>query len=253
MFIKIALAHLDCQKSDIKTNRELISKSLEKAMVAGAQLFVTPELALCGYYFNEDIGTSWIEVQPDDFAKSLAAKAAYNNTALMLCTAERLNEKLYNSCLVFDENGAFLGTHHKIAVQKGSEDWSCAGHTTMAYKIHGINFGVLICADAWRPHIAQSGRENGVEIFICPSAWPPQPCPPEECWQKRSAETNTTVLVCNRTGVEPKLDFRLGETLLAHCGKTLASVTSEQSCIFIFNWDHQNKKLLGGVERLPIE
>jgi len=253
MSIKIALAHLSSRKSDIKANKELVSKSLEEAISAGAKLFVTPELALSGYYFYEDIGTSWIETQPDDFAVSLAARAAANHTALMLCTTERFNEKLYNSCLVFDEKGTFLGSHRKIAVQKGSEDWSCAGQTTEAYKIHGINFGVLICADAWRPHIAQSGLENGVEVFICPSAWPPQPCPPEECWQKRAAETSTTVLVCNRTGSEPKLDFSLGETLLTHCGETLASVTSEQSCVFIFDWDHQNKKLLGAVERLPIK
>ena len=253
MPIKIALAHLACHKSKLQANRKLITRSLQKAIDAGVQLFVTPELATSGYYFTEDIGTEWIAAQPDDFALSLALKAAQNQTALMLCTAERLNDKLYNACLVFDERGTFLGAHRKIAVQNGVEDWSSAGQATNVYQIHGINFGVLICADAWRPHIAQEGRQNGAEIFICPSAWPPEPCPPEQCWQKRAAETDTTILVCNRTGVEPELDFRLSETLLAHRGETLFTATSAQSCLFIFNWHEKSHQLLGAVERLAID
>jgi predicted amidohydrolase len=49
MPIKILLAQLNCTVGDLTGNGEKISNALEKAKVDGADIVVTPELAISGY------------------------------------------------------------------------------------------------------------------------------------------------------------------------------------------------------------
>ena len=47
--VKIAIAQINCVVGDLAGNTSKILRYCERARVAGADLMLTPELALCGY------------------------------------------------------------------------------------------------------------------------------------------------------------------------------------------------------------
>lgn len=240
--LRIALLHLDAVPGDIAGNRARIETAIGEAVSQGADWIVTPELAETGYNFAKRIGTNWIAPFPDAWISTLAAIARDNRVALFVGFAERDAKagKLYNSVAVIDREGSIRGTYRKQRVHGGAESWSTAGSGGTPFLIDGIPVGVLICADTYKPEPAAHLREQGAAILLAPANWPPvDGMGPGDVWERRSAETGLPLLVNNRTGREPELDFTTGESAVAVGGERLFSFSAEKTRIFYVDWNRR--------------
>jgi predicted amidohydrolase/adenosylcobinamide amidohydrolase len=241
--LRIALLHLDAIPGDIAGNRARIEAGIQEAVGHGADWIMTPELAETGYNFASRIGTDWIAPFPDAWISTLAAIARDNRVALFIGFAERdaKSGKLHNSVAVIDRDGIIQGAYRKQRVHGGAESWSTPGTGGAPFIVDGTPVGVLICADTYRPEPAARLRQQGAAILLAPANWPPvDGMGPDDLWERRSAETGLPLIVNNRTGREPELDFSLGESVIAAGGKRLFSFSASQTRLFYVDWDrHQ--------------
>jgi predicted amidohydrolase len=59
--LRLAMLHLAPRSDDVRYNIELIEGLIAKAVELGADLILTPELAVSGYQFYERLGEGWIK------------------------------------------------------------------------------------------------------------------------------------------------------------------------------------------------
>lgn len=238
--LRIALLHLDAVPGDVAGNRARIEAGIREAASQGADWIMTPELAETGYNFAKRIGTGWIAPFPDAWMSTLAAIARDNRVALFIGFAERdaKSGKLHNSVAVIDRAGVIQGAYRKQRVHGGAESWSTPGTGGAPFMVDGIPVGLLICADTYKPEPAADYRRQGAAILLAPANWPPvDGMGPDDLWERRSRETGLPLIVNNRTGREPELDFSRGESVVAAGGERLFSFSAGQSRLFYVDWD----------------
>ncbi|MFC5300879.1 adenosylcobinamide amidohydrolase [Azospira restricta] len=243
--LRLALLHLDAVPGDIAGNRARIEDAIREAVRHGADWIVTPELAETGYHFAKRIGTDWIASFPDAWIGTLAAIARDNRVALFVGVAERdaASGRLHNSVAAIDRDGTILGTYRKQRVHGGAESWSQAGDGGRPpFVVDGLAVGTLICADTWAAEPAARQAAQGAAILLTPANWPPVAgMGPGDAWERRTRETGIPMIVVNRGGSEPELDFSRGESAVSLNGERLLSFEAERGGIFYVDWDRRQR------------
>jgi predicted amidohydrolase/adenosylcobinamide amidohydrolase len=242
--LRIALLHLDPVPGDIAGNRARIEAGIREAVRHGADWVVTPELAETGYNFNKRIGSDWVHPFPSNWLHGLTAVARDNNVALFVGLAERdpATQKLHNSVAVIERSGKLLGSYRKQRPVGGAEAWSVAGGEGQPFLVDGLRVGTLICADAWRPEPAAQLAARGAQILLSPANWPPvEGMGPGDVWEKRSRQTGLPLVVVNRGGKEPELDFSRGESAVSVDGRRVYTFTAAEGGIFYVDWDRHRR------------
>jgi 5-aminopentanamidase len=237
--LRIALLHLAPVAAAVADNRNLVEEAIVAAARAGADWILTPELVTTGYTFADQIGTDWILPQPDPWMAAICRLTARLQVTLFLSSPERDGTTLYNTVFVIARSGEILGRHRKInTLRTGSEAWSMPGReaTTIAVPPIG-NVGILICADAYTPGIVNALKTNGARLLVSSASWAPGFHGPEGVWERATADTGLPLIVCNRTGEDAVLSFVGAESVVAHGGERLLSLSSDRAAIFMIDWD----------------
>jgi NAD+ synthase (glutamine-hydrolysing) len=163
---------------DIAGNVGRIAAFAERARAAGADLMVTPELALCGYP-PEDL------LLRDDFVA--ACERALNDLArrvsgiaVVVGHPRRAGAKRYNSASVIHD-GKVIGVYDKLNLPNytvfDEKRYFEPGGTPCVFGVNGVQFGVNICEDTWGPQgpLAAGARLAGetlhVGVNICADSW----------------------------------------------------------------------------------
>ena len=239
--LRIALAHLAPIPADLAYNRQLVERAVTIAARIGAAWVVTPELIISGYTFADRIGIEWIGPQPDPWMTSLCRLTARLRMTVFLSHPERdrRSKKLYNSVFVITPDGAIAGTHRKInTLRVGSESWSTPGEDAVPVPVHPLgHVGILICADAFSPKIAESLEAQGARMLVSSAAWGPGLHGPNGEWERCTKDTGLPLLVCNRTGPDRTLDFTGAQSVVVKDGQRLLSLSSTRSTLFVLDWN----------------
>ncbi len=237
---KIALLHFDIRPGAIERNRHLIVEGIKHAAAIEAQWIVTPELSVCGLQFVQQIGTDWIQPQPDPWMQRVCGLVRALKRMVFLSCPERDGTRLYNTVFVIDSTGEIIGKHRKINVASDALSWSSPGGETSPIECDGIQVGVLVCSDAYTSNITRALRFNGARILVSPASWGPGLHGPKGEWEQRTHETGLPLIVCNRTGSEKTINFRKAASLVVKNGDRMLSHTSDRSAVLTFDWDFSN-------------
>ena len=245
--LRIALLHLAPIPGALAKNRHLIAHAITRAACLGAGWIITPELAVSGYTFADTLGTDWITPQPDPWMEKVRLFAARKRVTIFLSHPERdpQSGRLYNTVFAIAPDGRLAGSHRKInALRVGSEAWSTPGTETTVFPMEPLgNVGMLICADAYSPGIANSLKAKGAQVLVSSAAWAPGPHGPNGEWERCTKDTGLPLFVCNRTGADRTLDFRKADSVVAQNGQRLLSMSSERSAIFLIDWNLKARTL----------
>jgi len=242
--LRIGLLHCAPGLGALAENRALIERGIEGAARHGASWVLTPELAVCGYGFAAVTGTEWILPQPDAWMMDVAARARRLGISVFLGCPERDPDtgRLHNSLFAIDRDGRMAGRHRKLHVIPGSESWSTPGQQLEPVVVDDIRVGLLVCADAYPPGPARRLAELGAQVLVSAAAWAPGEHGPAGEWEARSQETGLPVIVCNRTGTEPVMDFEGAESVLVRGGQREVEFSAPASTLVIVDWT------LGGTD-----
>ncbi len=176
--MKIAIAQMNATVGDLSGNVARIAEFASRAHRSGADLLVTPELALCGYP-PEDL------LLRDDFLEAceeaLRDLAARVRDITLVVGHPRAEEgKRYNSASVM-QGGKIHAVYDKYRLPNytvfDEERYFEPGTKPCVFGSNGVNFGINICEDSWGaegPATARrrsSLRDEQMGINICADSW----------------------------------------------------------------------------------
>ena len=252
---RIGLLHLAPLLWDVESNQALLSRATRLAAGMGAEWILSGELIVPGYRFEPQIGTDWIEPQPDTWMRGFAELSASLGVVSFVSHPER-DEKsgnLYNTLFVIGRDGQILGRHRKLNPTPDAEDWSSPGELQGPVAVDGVQVGLLVCADAYPAGPALRLRELGADLFISAAAWWPGEWGPKGEWEQRTLETGVPMVVCNRTGVDGDTQLSEAESVIVDRGRKLVSLRSRDSRVFVVDCRMKDGRLTASdVTEAPI-
>ena len=172
--MKIALAQFNPVVGDLDGNAARIAELADQAVVAGAGLLLTPELALCGYP-PEDLALR------DDFyaenARVLSGLAARLPQGLSVVVGHPLmeDERRYNAATVL-RDGQVVAVYRKQHLPNYSvfdevRTFS-PGSEPCVFEAGGVQFGLIVCEDLWFPGPMAQAKMAGAEAMLVLNASP---------------------------------------------------------------------------------
>lgn len=206
--LRLALLHMASVPGDFAANRAMLERGLAIAAQHGADVLLTPELALSGYEFRAVLGLDWIPTMPDPWLRNFGRKAGRLGITPVIGTPDRdADGNLRNAMLVLGPDGNVVGSHWKInVIPDVVEGWAVPGTDTIPVDVHGIPTGLLICADSYNAKNAAQAARLGARLLLSSAAWMPGEMGPQGIWEARTRETGLPLVVCNRTSIDPSSD-----------------------------------------------
>jgi N-carbamoylputrescine amidase len=141
---------------------------------------------------------------------------------------EALPGVYFNSAVVYDRDGTYLGKYRKNHIPEGPQYLEKYYFTPgdLGYPIFKTQFGIIgigICWDQWFPEVARILALQGAEILLYPTAIGSEPDRPEfdssEPWRtiirSHAIANNVFVGAVNRVGVETEMSF-YGKSFIAN-------------------------------------
>jgi len=173
--MKIAIAQINATVGDLSGNVARIADFAARARREGADLIVTPELALCGYPPEDLLLREDFLAACDKALEDLAARS--EGVTLVVGHPRAADGKRYNSASVI-QNGKVVGVYDKQRLPNytvfDEERYFEPGGKPCVFGVDGVSFGVNICEDTWGaqgPVTARSRGDERVGINICADSW----------------------------------------------------------------------------------
>ena len=151
--MKIGFAQINPTVGDLRGNCELIIGAYERLAAAGAELVLTPELAITGYPPQDLVFKS--RFVPENLAFLEKLHSHVGDTALLVGFVDR-NEgrgKPFHNAAALLERGKPMCKAYKSLLPTydvfDEDRYFEAGRCVVPFDVHGRKIGVTICEDIW--------------------------------------------------------------------------------------------------------
>lgn len=209
--VSIAVAQFNPTVGDLIGNAELIIDAIARARAQGADILLTPELALSGYP-PEDL-----LLRPDFYRACERETQRIADAAgeLVVVLGHPVEEGVqrYNAASVLS-GGRVQARYYKSLLPNyevfDEERYFEAGGAPCLFECKGVRFGVNICADVWESGPAEAAQAAGAEVLLALNASPyhmNKQVQRIEVLRDRVRETGLPVLYCNMVGGQDELVF----------------------------------------------
>lgn len=210
--MKIALAQLNVVVGDLTGNTERILETVRTAQQQGADILLTPELALSGYppedlllrpaFLDEcrhKIG-QLIDQTPDGITLIVGAPAGKP-------------EECFNAAYVI-RDGNLLGRYEKMLLPNDTVfdevRYFTPGAAPLVFEQDGTQIGIAICEDIWDTEPAAAAHDAGAELLLVLNASPYHQAKQSTRRQvaaNRVEENGFPLIYCNLAGGQDELVF----------------------------------------------
>ena len=226
--MKVSLCQINPTVGAIERNMDLIMKWYQKAVAAGAELTVFPELVLVGYPPQDLLLRRRFLDKAEMALKSIAEKTTI---PMIIGNPLRENGKLYN-CAFVCGHGEITGHYKKRLLPTydvfDEDRYFTSGESTEVIEVEFDNklvkIGMQICEDLWDEdyacNLAKSLKEKGAECIVNISASPYRAgrlADRSKLIASKVTETALPFFYCNIVGAQDELIFD-GQSL-AYDGK----------------------------------
>ena len=226
--MKISLCQINPTVGAIDRNVDLIMKWYQKAVAAGAELTVFPELVLVGYPPQDLLLRRRFINKAEMALKSIAEKTT---VPMIIGNPLRENGELYN-CAFVCSNGEITGHYKKRLLPTydvfDEDRYFTSGESMEVIEVRFgdslVKIGMQICEDLWDEdyacNLAKSLKEKGAECIVNISASPYRVgrlADRSKLIVSKVTETALPFFYCNIVGAQDELIFD-GQSL-AYDGK----------------------------------
>ncbi|HST34030.1 MAG TPA: NAD+ synthase [Solirubrobacteraceae bacterium] len=239
--MRIALCQMNATVGDIAGNAELIRAGRAKALEAGADLVLFPELALTGYppedlllreHFLADTAAALRELAAD--THGLVAVVGYPERA----------EDVYNSAAVLAD-GTVHAVYRKVYLPNygvfDEERYFAAGPKGAVIDIGQERLGLTVCEDIWEPGPPASDEAlAGATLILNISASPyhaGKGAERERMFAQRARDNLACVAFCALVGGQDELIFDGHSFVVDHTGQTIARAAQFEEQLLICDVD----------------
>src|SRR6266480_6580189 len=243
--MKIGFAQINPTVGDLRGNCELIIGAYERLAAAGAELVLTPELALTGYPPQDLVFKS--RFVPENLAFLENLHSHVGDTALLVGFVDR-NEgrgKPFHNAAALLERGKPICKAYKSLLPTydvfDEDRYFEAGRCVVPFDVHGRKIGVTICEDIWtddylpRPlydiEPVRNLVEQSAEIVVNLSASPFRLGTPACRCEMIALQARThqrPICYCNAVGGNDQLIFDGNSIAVNAAGELIAQLASFQ-------------------------
>ncbi len=239
--MKVAIAQINCTVGDLVGNTAKIIEYAQRAHDAGASLLLTPELVLTGYP-PEDL------LLRDDFYRAcdaalLQLAQALPDITVVVGHPAQVDDEHFNAASVL-QRGHVVATYHKHRLPNYSVfdevRYFVPGDQPLVFALHGVRFGVVICADVWEEGPATLARDAGAELLLALNASPyhlEKQTTRYEVLRDRVAETGLPVIYANLVGGQDELVFDGASFVLDAAGTLLHQLPAFEETLGLVELD----------------
>ncbi len=237
MAVRVALGQTECTLGDVEANMRGTLRMVERAIGAGAQLILFPEMSLTGYFLGDGIFD--LALRLDDPRLRPLLDASHDISIAMGMPLEEPGPRFYNAA-VYLEAGEFKHIHRKVYLPTfgvfADARFFAPGDGMAAFDTRLGRMAMLICEDLWHPALAYLASQDGADYLLgliaSPTGGVDKAFDPRVGYQAlhRAYATTLTcfVLACNRVGQEGELRFWGGSEVVGPDGTCLAQAEGSQ-------------------------
>src|SRR5881296_2579264 len=241
--MKIGFAQINPTVGDLRGNCELITRAYERLAAAGAELVLTPELAMTGYPPQDLVLKSRFVPENLELLEKLHAQVG--KAALLVGFVDR-NEghgKPFRNAAALLERGKPIRKTHKSLLPTydvfDEERYFHPASRVEPLDVQGKKIGVTICEDIWTEHYlprpfydvepVRSLIEQGAEIIVNLSASPfslHKPAIRYELVAGLARAHQRPICYCNLVGGNDQLVFDGDSIAVNPAGKLIAQLAA---------------------------
>ena len=173
--LKVGLAQLNPKVGDVAGNLAKVRAARAEAAKQGADLVLTTELVLAGYFPEDLVLKPAFQKACHEAVEALRADTLDGGPALFVATPWHEDGKLYNAIIALDK-GEIIGKRYKVDLPNygvfDDKRVFAAGPMPGPLVFKGVRIGVPICEDVWTADVVECISETGGEILLVPNASP---------------------------------------------------------------------------------
>jgi predicted amidohydrolase len=228
--VRLAVVQLRDAPHDVAANLATSLRLLQEARDGGAELAVFPELALSGYYLDQETARAAA------VANGALARLQAAVDALDLSTVYGLplldGGTLLNAVAVLRpslEPQLYVKTH----LYRREKDWFTPGMSLWSGELAGWRCGVLLCYEVGFPELARSLVVQGVRLLLVPAAFGRRR---HHIWTTmtlaRAMENGVYLAAAAHAGGNGKVEFEGHSRVVDPIGHVIAEEPEEQGIIY---------------------
>ena len=242
--IRVAIAQINCTVGDLEGNAEKIFNAASDAASRGADIVVTPELALTGYPPEDLLLRPALYARSDQALTALVARlAAFSDLHCVIGHPSLEGGKRYNSASVW-RGGRRIGIVHKRELPNydvfDEVRYFEHGDETFVFDVKGTRFGVAVCEDIWFPRVPAAARAAGAEVLLVPNASPyhvNKLAQRHDVMRANVTPAGLALVYANLVGGQDELVFDGGSFVLDSSGRVAAQMKDFVESVEVFAFD----------------
>ena len=241
MTLRIAIAQLNLAVGDLAGNAKRILAAADEAVASGADLLLTPELALCGYP-PEDL-----LLRPDFYracARELVALTQRLPLPAIVGHPLEVDGRHYNAASLI-EGGKIKATCRKTKLPNyqvfDEQRYFDCGTGTTVVDIKGVRVGIAICEDIWHPGVAEAAHKAGAELLLSLNASPlhlNKQGMRHEVVRARCLATGMPIVFANLVGGQDELIFDGASFAFSGAGQLTHQLPAFAEVVTVLEFDH---------------
>lgn len=220
MTLSICTAQLNFVVGDMPGNALKIIAAARDAHAQGAQLLLTPELAICGYAAEDLFLRPAFIAACDDAVKTVARETAgLKGLAIVLGhpQAVRADAPAFSACFNAASvlrDGVVEQTYAKRELPNyqvfDERRYFVAGQSPCVFEVGGLRVGLLVCEDAWFAAPARDAAAAGAQLLAVINASPfhlGKSAEREDTMRERVRETGLPLVYAHLVGGQDEVVF----------------------------------------------
>jgi len=251
--LKIAVAQINGTVGDLAGNAARILAAADEATQQGADLLLTPELALCGYP-PEDL-----LLRPDFYracAHELAVLAQRLPLPAVVGHPDMRGLLRYNAASLL-RDGKIETSYCKQRLPNSEvfdeERYFATGDAPCVFELGGVHVGLAICEDIWLPGTVEATRAAGAELLLALNASPfhmNKLATRQAVLRERIAGADMPAIYCNLVGGQDELVFDGGSFALDGAGQLTHQLPAFEEAVAVVKFGDGH--LLPGAQAEPL-
>ena len=261
--LRVALAQLNPTVGDVDGNLAKVRAARAEAAKQGADLVITSELVLAGYFPEDLVLKPAFQQRCREAVEALRADTRDGGPALFVTAPWREDDKLYNALIALDK-GEIIGKRYKVDLPNygvfDDKRVFTPGPMPGPLVFKGVRIGVPICEDVWTPDVVECISETGGEILLIPNGSPYEVGKTDVRVQlgvKRVIESGLPFVYVNQVGGQDEVIYDGGSFVLGADRQLKAQLASfrEQVATVEFRrgpdgWECQPGPIVPELDRL---
>jgi NAD+ synthase (glutamine-hydrolysing) len=241
--IKFAIYQFNSIVGDITDNTQKIIQKIDEAKKNNCDLFILPELAICGYPIEDILFRNNFK---QEIEKSLEQFLIIDNITLFI-TAPRFEEnRIYNSIYIIN-NGKIIDYYDKQALPNygvfDDKRYFSKGSKKTIIKIKNYKIGLLICEDIWDNKITETTLDQQIDILCVVNA---SPFTSNKYNQRINLIKNyatkydTSIIYLNMIGGQDDVVYDGGSFIINQKSDIISQSNNFQEDLFYFDYPKNN-------------